>query len=303
MKRALALLLAVGAVGCSRSQLDTASPNDGDGAAVADSRPRERPDSGIQPIDGSLADADKSGCDDASVSSGLVVSMEGDLARYVPSSGFTTLGAIGCSLQYHSPGSMAVARDGGAFVFYELSTLVAGHAPPTEIARVDPISLACDFTSYTGPSDERIGMGFTANGLGPTETLYTIDTDGGLSTLDTAKFEKSLVGNVDFLGEIAGGGDGRLFTFFSPDDAPGSAIAELDKTTGKVIALDHLFDLPTGSAWAFFRVGAFFFLFTDDGKGGSTVSSYDLTKKVLDLHVDSYPGRIVGAGASSCASP
>ncbi len=271
-----------------------------DATPTKDAAPIPPPfDAGVPPIDGSVAVVDREGCADAGVVSGLVVATDNVLLRFDPVTGFHPLGVLSCNNPTGlSPESMAVARDGTAYVYFAAN----GVSSAPTIYHVDPNTLECSPTPYVGADGERVGMGFTTDEQGPAETLYLLTLAKQFFKLDTT-FDKSLIVDEDFSGELAGGGDGRLFSvYFSHIDDPGTRLVELDKTTGAIIASDSLYDLQVGQNLAVFRLGTAFYIFTQGGDGTTTVSSYDLPTKTLTLRLFTWSGEIVGAGASTCAS-
>jgi len=281
----------------SRTALDVP-----DASTVKDASPIPPPfDAGVPSIDGSVADVNDEGCPDSGGVFGLLVATDNVLLRFDPVTGFHPLGVLSCNNPVDlSPESMGVARDGTAYVYF-----AGGGKTASTIYRVNPETLECSPTKYVGGDGERVGMGFTTDEQGPAETLYVLTLTKQLSSLDTTTFDTSAIANEDFNGELAGGGDGRLFSVvFSHTDDPGTRVVELDKKTGDVIASDSLYDLQVGQNLAFFRLGTAFYIFTQGGTSGTTttVSSYDLPTKTLKLRLFTWPGEIVGAGSSTCAS-
>jgi hypothetical protein len=109
--------------------------------------------------------------------------------------------------------------------------------------------------------------------------------------------------------ELAGTRDGRLFAFYAIDQGLSSAIAEIDATSARVIAVDKLNSLPlAGSAngvpiggWAFLSWAGVFYLFTTSPSGGgSIVTRFDPVDRSQVL-VGALPEFVVGAGLSTCA--
>ncbi len=106
-------------------------------------------------------------------------------------------------------------------------------------------------------------------------------------------------------------GAGDLFAFFATSGtAPcdntnnngsctDSAIGQLDKTTGKVIAQSVLKGDRQGQAWAFGFWGGDFYTFTAPGSG-TIVNRFNPTDGTL-VTVATRPDLIVGAGVSTCA--
>ncbi len=289
------LCMAAGAA-CSRSELD--APKDAGADVILDAH-----HDALAPIDGSIADVNVSLCGDGGVTGGILITEDDVLLRFDPSTGFQSIGVVTCPApSTQAPESMAVARDGTAFVYFA-TTVISTHPPATSMYHVDPTTLVCTPTAFVGPGDDRVGMAFTTNGLGPTETLFLLTAvDQGLYSVSST-YARTLIAPLAIsFGELAGGGDGRLFSLYTPDDDPGARLVELDKTTGNAIASDPLYDLQIGQSLAFFRLGNAFFIFTDSGQDSTTVSKYDPSAKTLEQHLFTWSTRVVGAGSSTCAS-
>ena len=123
-------------------------------------------------------------------------------------------------------------------------------------------------------------------------TRLAIDVGGTFGITKVGMFAPPLTN-----AELTGTGDGRLYAFHRPTDTT-SAIAEIDKSTAKVIASDPLPGVEQGSAWAFAFWGGYFWLFTQPDK--QRVTRYDPATKQITL-VGGYTSPIVGAGVSTCA--
>jgi hypothetical protein len=240
------------------------------------------------------------------------------ILRFDPSSAtFALIGPLVCPDPYQ-PFSMAVDREGTAYVlYYDESQVSAGvPLPPGNIYRVNLNTAACEATSYVGNAAfQNFGMGFVANDVGTGETLYVatnnnVTTGGALGTIDEttlAVFELALFAPPVSQAELTGTGDGRLYAFWAPGGpaSAGSAISEIDKKTAKVIGQSNLATVTQGGGWAFAFWGGSFYLFTNPAglTGGSTetvVQRYDPTTGAV-AQVATYPETVVGAGVSTCA--
>jgi hypothetical protein len=254
-------------------------------------------------------------CADAGDTLIYTVTEQNHLLRFDPtSSGFTPIGTLACPDPYgRSPYSMAVDRQGNAYVLYYTS----GGSQAGSIFKVNLNTAACASTSYV-PGQQGFlgfGMGFASNDVGVGETLYVATTGGTTSGLLGAIDEKtltlSLVGTLPVyaLGaELTGTGDGRLFAFYNPsyatnqpnNDQP-TYIGQINKTTAAVFAQAGPFDqVQQGAGWAFGFWGGNFYMFTSPDTQTAVVQRYNPTDGSV-TQVATYPEIIVGAGVSTCA--
>lgn len=249
----------------------------------------------VPPLDASKKDANKSDCPDADSTLVYVVAVDSELLSfYPPDASFKTIGLLTCPASGASPFSMAVDRKGVAYVEYDNGLVF-------EVSTVDASCTPTSFQNTQG-SFTTFGMGYATIGVGPAEALYLASEDGHLGTLDTTSFLVTNVGafqpNIQSA-ELTGTGDGRLYAYYASGNAGGSAIAEIDKTSGKLLGADTLDGVDRGDAWAFAFWGGDFWVFTAPNSQQTTVR-YDPTSKTSSV-VAHYSARIVGAGVSTCA--
>jgi hypothetical protein len=233
------------------------------------------------------------------------------LSRINPSSlQFFDVGIINCPSKATGmnaqPNSMAVARDGTAWVNY-----FSG-----ELFRLDTTTAACTATPYTPGQGglNNFGMSFAQNSPGSVdETLYIADTpmtatQPKLASVDLTTF--TLSSEIDLVTnttppELTGDDMADLWGFF-PDLTGGDTpfIARIDKTTG---ALDRMLPLPslTGVAldWAFAAWGSDFYVFLRRNGDPSTrvyrVSSIDGS---IVTAIANTGRKIDGVGVATCAA-
>jgi len=250
----------------------------------------------VPPIDVSKKDADRSDCPDADSTFIYVVTDTNELLSfYPPTASFKTVGLLNCPATLNAtPFSMAVDRKGAAYVVYSDGNLF----------KVSTKDASCQKTAFLANQGDfsQFGMGFATIGVGPAEELFVastansllgkIDVSGTFKLTTVAPFNPS----ID-RAELTGTGDGRLYAFFAPSTND-SAVAEVDKTTGKIIGEDDLLGTSQGDAWAFAFWGGYFYLFTDPGT--QQVVRWDPATKQA-LVVGGYSAPIVGAGVSTCA--
>lgn len=236
----------------------------------------------------------------------FVVSSENVLLKFDPATlGFSTIGALKCPASFgDTPFSMAVDRSGTAFVLYQSGN----------IFKVSTENAGCTASGYK-PSQlgwARFGMAYVSDAAGgESETLYVIDGTGlsgsgankGLGKISQSgqlsaigQFDQGLAGRT---AEVTGLGDGRLFAFFVDSSKNTSSVAEVDKTSGKVISNEPQ-ALPEINAWAFAHWGGSFYLFNGDGASPSRVHKYTPGKGTTQV-VANAGYSIVGAGVSTCA--
>jgi hypothetical protein len=252
-------------------------------------------------------------CPDAAATLIYVIGTSSELYSFDPAVGtFTPIGPIDCPGSIGSPFSMAVDREGTAYVVFSSGGLF----------RVSTKTAACTPTAYDPAANGNItfGMGFVANigdGADAGETLFVsedrggVETDGELATLDTSTFVLSAIG--DFTpnppgapgAELTGTGDGRLFAF-SPQQ-PGSSvpsfIAQIEPSSAAILGVDVLPGVVAGDGWAFGFWGGDFYTFTGPASGakGTVVNRFDPTTQVITRVAAFADDTIVGAGVSTCA--
>ena len=209
--------------------------------------------------------------------------------------GLTDLGALDCD-PWSEPASMAVARDGFAYVRYS----------DNSVWQVDLATLACSATGYSDRS-----TGFGAFGMGyatddPTtwrDQLYV--TNGRqLATLDTGTMRVTSFATLPSQAELTGNADGELWAFL-PLESP-VELRRVDQASGATVETLRVtgFPAPTdidtfafaawgGELWAFVRrygVGSSTDVYQIDASGRMTVVA---TRIGINA---------VGAGVSTCAS-
>jgi hypothetical protein len=289
----LVLGVAVLATGCgARTDLPFDDPSAAD--ASADVSPDAQPD------------VHREDCAEAGVLAVYVMTLDGRLEAFDPAAArFTPIGTIDCPATPSGgmPNSMAVDRHGTAYVSYHDGSLF----------RVDTRTASCTATSFAYAQDgwTQYGMGFSTTGGGPAEQLFVADSSyaqpsRGLATIDVTSFAFRPVGAfVPALGdavELTGTGDGRLFALSLDSPGPGSHIAEIEKTSARVLSSTALaLGSPSAAlAFAFWGGDFYTFLSGDGGAPPTTVTRWRPTDGSL-VTVASTPDVIVGAGVSTCA--
>ncbi len=200
-----------------------------------------------------------------------VLSDEGELWTYDPTTNaFALVGKIPCG--DFAPFSMAVDRQGQAWIL--LLDNIPHATVDKGLFRV-PIAdaSACEPVPYTEGLFGVFGMSFVANGPPDAcERLYVHSYSGSgpfaegpglgsLGVLDEQTGVLDVVGSLNFDGgELAGTGDGRLFSFAGVGPVK---LVELDKTTGAEITVLPLDAVSKTNASAMAFYGGDFYLFTE----------------------------------------
>jgi hypothetical protein len=260
-------------------------------------------------------------CPDAQATLIYVMSEANVLYSFQPPNGpFSPIGTIHCPGSVGDPFSMAVDREGIAYVVFSTPDDDGG-LEATGLFRVSTKSAECTRTKYDPRQNgnETFGMGFVAN-VGDAadggETLFVSEdvgsvedpeSDGVLATIDTTTFVLTTVGPFSPMvpsAELTGTGGGRLFAF-SPamSDPSDSFIAQIDPQTAKVIGEDPTPGIVQGSGWAFGFWGGDFYTFTTPPSNATTVvNRFDpVAKTVTQIATAPANVTIVGAGVSTCA--
>ena len=280
-----------------------------DGSIDSFSRKDTGRDAPLPPIDvAPKPDVIRNDCPDAAATLIYVITTAYDLYSFNPPSGaFTRIGAIRCpSAPNATPFSMAVDRKGVAYVLFD----------DGELFRVSNLTAACTDTGYFPgqvPSFQTFGMGFASDTNGPAETLYVAsDTNASsfgpsqIGKIDVTTFRLSPIGTFDSRvtnAELTGTGDGRLFAFYATalnlSTAP-TAIGEVDKGTGGLLAETPLPTVHLGNHWAFGFWGGDFYTFTGLNGNGTDVTRVRPSDGSVTV-VGTLGEDIVGAGVSTCA--
>jgi hypothetical protein len=263
-------------------------------------------DPGDDPGDFGSADGGGLGADGCSEAAKLVyvVSAENDLYSFRPDKlQFTRIGPLRCS-SGGTPNSMAVARDGTAWVNYS----------DGRVFKVSTADASCQTTTFQPRQSgfgSRFGMGFSSDAPGAKEeTLFIADVESqaGLGKIDLGTMRVIPVGRfpggLSVGGELTGSGDGRLWGFFTT--TPNATFAQITKTTGQTTDGRALQGVQTGTHWAFSFWGGDFWFYT-----ANTTTNPSATSSVTRMNTQSNNSlgvvlqnigfRIVGAGVSTCA--
>lgn len=314
------VVAALGACG-SRTGLSLDDPTfaeDPDAATLPDGR-RVRDGSGLRDVTADMLppidsrprpDVQRNDCPDADATLVYVVTTQNNIYSFYPADGaFKLIGNLTCPAPRGStPFSMAVDRKGKAFVVFNGAG--PGGAGNGLLYEVSTLTGACIRAPFM-PNQMNVstfGMGFASNDNGPDETLFIASDpqNGGppqpavLGSIDVKTFKLSVIAPFTPIisqAELTGTGDGRLFAFYR--EGSGSAIAQIDKATGKLVAVSPLPSVSQGMGWAFAFWGGDFYTFTSPG-GTSQVTRFRPSDRSV-TPVGTLNENIVGAGVSTCA--
>jgi hypothetical protein len=277
-------------------------------------------DSGVIPI---LSAEDSgtatSGCSAASQLAYVLSTQNVIYSFDPPTKSFTPVATLDCDAGSMVPNSMAVDRQGNAWVDY-VSLNGQGNVTGGAIFEVNLQVGNCTPTNVVlGPGWYQVGMGYsTASATDPTDTLYLAGdndiqscvlvgdaTSAGLATVDTATGALTPVGSFsNGLGgqnaELTGTGDGRLFGFF---DLAEVEIAQINKTTAATPIQNAIPGVQCPWAYAFSFWGGDFYLYTAAGQNiNSSVTHYTSADGGIDTsYIPDVGFAIIGAGVSTCA--
>jgi hypothetical protein len=227
-----------------------------------------------------------------------VVTIESQLFAFDPTvpglAAYQLVGTLACDSK-GSPQSMAVDREGMAWVFFSSGKLY----------RVSTRDASCTPTDYVHPSSNTmLGMAFTAESRrSEQERLFIASPAFGLANVDTNSLRVEHLDRTPFKAELAGGSDAKLFMLTPREYGAGTAAARLDqidRATHRPSALMRLADYGVPSAWAFARYDGLFYLFiTPVGLAHSQTWMVDAANKSERLRDPELDFVVVGAGQST----
>lgn len=191
-----------------------------------------------------------------------------------------------------APNSMAVARDGVAYVRYS----------DNSVYEVNLETLACTPTAYSSAGFGSFGMGYASDDADTWRDRLYIANDKQVAMLDTSTWKPKPLAALPSQSELTGNGEGELWAFL-PLEQP-AQIARIDLGGSGIVERVKLpgFPSPTGiDAFAFANWDGAFYLFVREyGMGRSTdvyrVEGSTMTRVMEDVGFD-----VVGAGVSTCA--
>lgn len=248
-----------------------------------------------------------------------VVTSDDELMSFDPAMdahAFTRIGRLDCpaGLEWPergtdpaSPYSMAVGRDGSAWVLYTSGELF-------EVSTADASCRPTSFAPGLG-GFKLFGMGFVADAAGAADEQLLIaggsvemPGHGHLARLagDHASVElRGALVRREFAPELTGTGDGELWAYYPGQQ--GSFVARLDPHTAQIVSqapMPPLTGVPVG--WAFAHWGGRFYVFISDlqlttGVTDHRVMRLDPDTGAVDVVRSGLDFKVVGAGVSTCA--
>lgn len=226
-----------------------------------------------------------------------LVSVDYELYSFDPmiagTAAYELVGPLSCP-SAAAPQSMAVSRDGTAYVFYDSG----------ELFRVSTTDASCQATAYVHPMNQgfnQLGMGFTAASNGSSdEVLYIVSPVFGLATVALPSYQVSQTGALVGAAELTGGPDGKLFHFA----AANAALGEIGLPSHTLTPVHTFTGLAGTQAWAFSRYAGKFYMFTSPGTGiPTTTTEYDPVTDTSTVRDAAIGFTVVGAGQSTCVPP
>ncbi|HND33891.1 MAG TPA: hypothetical protein PLA94_28020 [Myxococcota bacterium] len=211
-----------------------------------------------------------------------------------PTLSFTALARPACN-RTQTPGSMAISRDGHAFVRYA----------DDSVYDIDLATFACAPTPY---SDRRtrfgsFGMGYATDSSNTwRDQLYVANADH-LAMMDSQSWAVTTLGTIPSQAELTGNAQGELWAIL-PLEHP-AKLVELDKTNGRTLQTLPLPGFPSAQnidTFAFATWNGDFYLFIRESGMGNHSDVYKVTGSgTLSKEVTNIGFDIVGAGVSTCA--
>jgi hypothetical protein len=234
--------------------------------------------------------------DDCENTSDLVYAMDRDSETIylfdptVPE--FTALGTIDCGTWAGTPGSMAISRDGFAYVRYSDGTLY----------EVDLTTMACSESSWSN-SFGSFGMGYATHSSETWREDLFLANSKKLAHLDLTTSSMSVVGSLPSQAELTGNADGELWAFL-PLESP-ALLANLDKDDASILSSLKMPSFPNPydiDTFAFATWDGDFYLFVRTYGMGSSTDVYHVTPTgSVTLLLEDTGLNVVGAGVSTCA--
>lgn len=284
------------AVDTAAPEEDSASPDDSGDPAI-DTGATDGEDSGTTDT-GDPVEEEPPPVDDCTETSDLIYVISRDdnmLKLFDPGTlTFSDLGRLSCG-GTATPGSMAIARDGFAYIRFSDET----------VSVVDLDTLDCDRTAYSDRDTNfgAFGMGYATNSADTwRDTLY-IANDRKLASLDTTTWAVTNIATMPSQSELTGNAEGELWAFL-PLETP-AELVRLDKSSGSAVETQRLTSFPDPGdidTFAFAHWGGSAWLFVRSYGMGESTNVYQVDPSgTMTMVLEGVGFDVVGAGSSTCA--
>jgi hypothetical protein len=265
-------------------------------ADVENERPAEEPEDTA--VSEPPEEADPAPPDDCTDTDDLVYVLSRDDAKlytFSPTAlSFSLVGTVDCGTS-QAPGSMAVSRDGLAYLRY------ADNA----VYELDLTTMRCSSTPYSDRSTgfDSFGMGYATDSADTWRDQLYVANARNLAVLNPNTGKLTTVGRMPSQSELTGNADGELWAIL-PLESP-AELMQLDLTTGAELDSIAMKSFPNPGnidTFAFATWDGNFYVFVREYGMGNSTDVYEVTRagkmtKVLaDVGFD-----VVGAGVSTCA--
>jgi hypothetical protein len=243
------------------------------------------------------AESAPEGCSDAAMRIYLV-DTEGNLHSFDPRSlEIRDIGRLSCASR-GTPNSMALDRTATAWVSFTDGA----------IFKVSTSTAGCERTAFdpAGTGWKNFAMAFASNAPQPGEALFLSNADTAtLASVDTSTMRLTVLGKypgefANYMPDIAGTADGRLYGFFSKRNAYlAPTIAQINKRTAEIMSDRTQDGVRIEGTYSVGFFGGHFYMFTQKGSGTSIAR--------FKQHGDDKPTtlkeigfKVVGSGTSTC---
>ena len=241
---------------------------------------------------------DPAPADDCEHTSDLIYVVERDAGRlytYDPvGNDFTLLGAPDCTTSY-PPASMAVNRDGTAYV------RDAGN----RVFAVDLGTMACTATAYSDRAThfDSFGMGYATDSADTWRDQLYVANEGTLAVVDSSTWSLRNLGTLPSQSELTGNADGELWAVLPLERV--AELRRLDTDTGATLETVRVPAFPDPSELDTFAVATWngdFYIFLRSHGMGETTNVYKVTRDgTMTMVLEDAGFDVVGAGVSTCA--
>lgn len=204
---------------------------------------------------------------------------------------FTRQGTLDCDW-ISSPNSMAVARDGLAYVRYS----------DDSVYEVNLETMACTPTAYDSGSFGSFGMGYASDDADTWRDQLYIANKSQVASLNTTTWTRKVVATLPSQSELTGNGQGELWAFL-PLEQP-AQVLRVDLNSGALTERTPLPSFPSPydiDTFAFATWDGDFYLFVREYGMGRSTDVYQVHDGSMTPVLRDVGFNVVGAGVSTCA--